>query len=154
MPYTYGYMGKGKYKSRINGIQPKSYKTWLEMLRRCYCPKSLEKNPTYKDCKVCDEWHNYQNFAKWFDETYIEGHHLDKDIKGNGKLYSPSTCTWVTQADNNKANAKTWNFITPTGDEIEITNLKQFCKDNNLDDSTMAKVHKGTKPQHKGYYKA
>ena len=46
-------------------------------------------NKNYLDVTVCEEWHNFQNFAKWFYENYYEisgeKMRLDKDIliKGN-----------------------------------------------------------------------
>ena len=93
-----GYMGEGKYKSRVDGKKTKVYREWQNMLHRCY---GVEKNnPTYRGCEVCEEWHNFQNFAKWYYENYyeIEGETmcLDKDIlfKGN-KIYSPQTCIFV-----------------------------------------------------------
>ena len=95
-----GYFGEGKYKSRINKEYTKEYGIWKAMLERCYSKEKRYKNPTYEDCTVCKEWHNFQNFAKWYEENYyeIEGEKmcLDKDIlvKGN-KIYSPSTCTLV-----------------------------------------------------------
>ena len=75
------------------------------MLERCYYEIVQSKQPTYKGCSVCDEWHNFQNFAKWFDENYYqcgnEKTHLDKDIlfKKN-KIYSPDTCIFVPQKIN------------------------------------------------------
>ena len=90
-----------KYTSRINGIVTPEYTTWETMLQRCYDDKLHSRNPSYKDCEVCEEWLNYQNFAKWFEENYIEGFQLDKDIlvKGN-KIYSPETCCFVPQEIN------------------------------------------------------
>ena len=72
------------------------YSHWSHMLRRCYDERSLEKYPNYKGCSVCEEWHTYSSFKKWFDINAVEGWHLDKDIliKGN-KLYSPNTCCFV-----------------------------------------------------------
>jgi len=46
---------------------------------------------------------------------------------------------------------KSWSITKPNGDCIEITNLNQFCKDNNLDQGNMVKVSKGILKQHKGY---
>jgi predicted transport protein len=98
--YKIGRMGQGKYKSKINEKQTIQYQYWSDMLRRCYSDKFQEKEPTYKGCLVCEEWHNFQNFAKWFDENYytIDGDFmcLDKDIlhKGN-KLYLPDNCVFV-----------------------------------------------------------
>jgi len=91
-----GYFGVGVYKSQINKKQTKVYKTWHAMLHRCYDEKTQKRYPTYKDCIVDEQWHNFQNFAKWFDENYIDGFDLDKDIlvKGN-RVYSTETCCFV-----------------------------------------------------------
>ena len=98
--YNIGYLGEGKYKKSKNGKMTKCYSTWHNMLMRCYDKDFQEKNSTYKGCKVCDEWLNFQNFAEWYYKNYyeIEGKimNLDKDIliKGN-KIYSPKTCIFV-----------------------------------------------------------
>lgn len=97
-----GYLGEGDYKASINRIATPQYTSWKHMLERCYDPKLHNKFSTYKDCTVSEEWHNFQNFAKWHDENYyeVEGEkmHLDKDIllKGN-KHYSEETCVFVPQ---------------------------------------------------------
>ena len=102
--YGIGYIGEGKYKSMENGKLSKCYITWKSMLERCYY-KKLNRNPTYKDVIVCDEWHNFQNFAEWYYNNYYEIPNkvmcLDKDIlfKGN-KVYSPETCVFVSQEIN------------------------------------------------------
>ena len=91
--YGVGYIGQGKYKTSINGKQPKYYKHWQHMLERCYGSKFQEERSTYKDCFANEETHCLQNFGMWFDENYYEVNgermHLDKDIlvKGN-KEYS------------------------------------------------------------------
>lgn len=95
-----GYFGEGFYKAKLNKIFTKQYTTWFSMFNRCSNSR-IKNNPTYKDVTVCKEWHNFQNFAKWFDENSIESFHLDKDIlfKGN-KTYSPETCCFVPQEVN------------------------------------------------------
>jgi hypothetical protein len=109
--YGIGYIGEGKYivsKDKKVTIQ---YDTWRGMIQRCYHKKFQEKNPTYKGCIVSEEWHNFQNFAKWYDENFyqLEGEemHLDKDIlvKGN-KIYSPETCVFVPKRINSLFNKK------------------------------------------------
>lgn len=72
------------------------YSHWAKMLMRCYDEKTLKKQPYYRGCSVCEEWHIYSNFKRWFDKNHVEGWHLDKDIliKGN-KVYSPQTCCFV-----------------------------------------------------------
>ena len=71
----------------------KEYQNWYHILCRCYS----NKEKSYKDTLVCDEWHNLQNFGKWHKENYIEGYEIDKDILCNiqhleQKIYSPETC--------------------------------------------------------------
>ena len=85
-------------------VQKNAYKHWIAMMSRCY-GKVKEKETTYIDCKVCDEWLVYSNFEKWFNQHYVEGYALDKDIlvKGN-KVYSPDTCCFVPKAINNLLN--------------------------------------------------
>lgn len=90
-----GYMGIGSYSHSHKGKN-----MWIQMIHRVYSEKKLKKKPTYRKVSVCEEWHNFQNFAKWYDENYyeIEGEMmcLDKDIliKGN-KIYSPEVCCIV-----------------------------------------------------------
>ena len=62
-----GYVGIGKFSRKAN---LSSYKMWYHMLERCYSKSYIETNSTYKDVVVCDEWHNFQNFAKWFERFY------------------------------------------------------------------------------------
>lgn len=104
--YGFGFIGVGDYKSvDENGKNTKCYITWHDMYKRCYDTKYHEKEPSYKNCKVCKEWNNYQEFAKWNDENYYEVENermtLDKDIlcKRN-KVYSPETCVYVPQSIN------------------------------------------------------
>ena len=103
--YKRGYLGQGVYKVGSEGKVLKHYKIWYNMFLRCYDEKVQEKQPSYKRCFVDEQWHNFQNFAEWFDKNYnpeiMEGWHLDKDIlvKGN-KIYSPETCCFVPQEIN------------------------------------------------------
>lgn len=103
--YGIGYLGEGKYKKSENGKETKCYTIWAHMLERCCDNKFKEKRPTYKECEVCEEWHNFQTFAQWYENNYYEIPDdfmcLDKDIliKGN-KVYSPKTCVFVSNEIN------------------------------------------------------
>lgn len=96
-----GFIGEGEAPLTIidNEISV-PYGFWLNMIKRCYSEKVTCNRPTYKNCTVCEEWHNYNSFYLWYKTNYyeIEGEKmcLDKDIlhKGN-KVYSPSTCIFV-----------------------------------------------------------
>lgn len=95
-----GYIGIGDHSS----ADRRTYTMWLNMLKRAYDNRLHVVQPTYKDVTVCDEWLNFQNFAKWcysqeeFKRLDTKGRvfQLDKDIlvKGN-KVYSPETCCFV-----------------------------------------------------------
>lgn len=154
--YGVGFIGVGRYKPSSGNKNTKAYSIWSNMLKRCYCHKTQRRQPTYKGCTVCVEWHNYQNFAKWFEVNYIKGLHLDKDIRSQGeKVYSPETCMFVTCAKNNeKARAKGYKMTSPDGSVVNVYNMKDFCRDNGLNDSHMCAVYYGKRKQHKGWTKA
>ena len=120
-----GYLGEGAYTRGHKGNR-----VWDDMLRRCYDTKTQGRYPTYS---VAKEWHNFQAFAKWFDDHYIDGYELDKDIKVPGnKVYGPSTCMFVTHTENIVAAvAKSYNILF-NGKEVEVYNLLKFCRENGL----------------------
>ena len=103
--FNIGFLGIGKHKAEEKGKQIKAYKVWLKMLQRCYDPYYLNEHPTYIDCYVCEEWHNFQNFGEWWEYNVYNCNNekicLDKDIlvKGN-KVYSPETCIIVPERIN------------------------------------------------------
>ena len=93
--YGVGCFGVGKYFGIKDGVRSIEYIAWVNMLKRCYNKKELERFPTYKGCTVCKEWLNFQNFAEWYtsQEHCGKGYHLDKDLLVDGnKIYSPETC--------------------------------------------------------------
>jgi len=94
--FSVGFLGEGTYRVKVEGKLTKEYTCWKGMLTRCYYAKFQDKYPTYKGCSVCEDWHNFQNFAKYYENNYKDGYHLDKDLlfKGN-KVYSPKTCIFV-----------------------------------------------------------
>lgn len=148
-----GFIGSGDQLSIEKGIITEAYLVWRNMLQRCYSETFQKKRPTYKGCSVASEWHNFQVFALWFNENYIKGYNIDKDIKINGnKVYSPETCLFVTTAENTvKAHALTWDFIKPNGEQVTIYNLAEYCREHSLNKGNMSAVHKGVRNIHKGY---
>ena len=78
-----------------------SYRRWFGILQRCYSPTTKQAAKNYEGCTICKEWHKFSNFKKWFDENYVEGWQIDKDIIENGnKVYSPETCCFVPRTIN------------------------------------------------------
>ncbi|PHS02412.1 MAG: hypothetical protein COA78_21060 [Blastopirellula sp.] len=147
-----GFVGVGGYDAAYKRVPTKPYVTWKSMLERCY--GNVQKRcPTYKGVTVCNEWHNFQVFAQWFNDNYIDGFQLDKDIKTEGnKIYSPSTCLFVSRKDNSiKAVAKSYTFTNPEGLIVDVYNLVDFCLKNNLNRSGMSKVSTGVRGSYKGW---
>ena len=80
----------------ISGTCP-FYITWRGMIQRCFSAKWLNKYPSYRDTTVCDEWLTFSNFKAWMETQDWEGKSLDKDLLGDGNLYSPETCYFISQ---------------------------------------------------------
>ena len=109
--YGKGFIGVGKYSKR----DYRAFSLWRGMLRRTSCLSIQKRQPTYKDTIVCEEWLNFQNFAKWcYSQPLLNAkddkgryYQLDKDIliKGN-KVYSPETCCFVPPVLNNLIKSK------------------------------------------------
>ena len=93
---VFGVGVKGGGVAAVNGKPTKAYATWTSMLQRCYYPKCLSRQPTYIGCSVYSDWLFFPTFNAWFDENYVEGWHLDKDLLVTGnKIYSHDTCIFV-----------------------------------------------------------
>jgi hypothetical protein len=152
-----GYIGVGEFKPSVSGVKSQEYNVWVCMLQRCYSEKYQKNHPTYKGCLVCAEWHNFQNFASWYSENSPDDgikYELDKDLKvgDRGKLYSPNTCSLITQAENSEiASAKRFKFKSPENDIVEVFNLRKFCRLNNLHHGNMSFVSSGRLKSHKGW---
>lgn len=67
--FDVGYFGVGKYNSKKH---KNAYKAWCSMIERCYSKKFQDKHKNYINHTVCDEWHNFQNFAEWYEINYYE----------------------------------------------------------------------------------
>jgi len=127
-----GFLGSGNHAPRVNGERTQKHITWENMLKRCYSTKLQEKYPTYIGCSVSKDWHNFQIFGDWFDENYVEGYHLDKDIlSGGNKVYSPDKCTFVTAQLNNLIHRGYKNGVTKVKSgnwqaQISINGIKKY----------------------------
>lgn len=126
--YGVGYLGVGEYKSKHNKKQTVVYRTWSAIMSRCYNEKSLKKHPSYIGCTVCEEWLNFQNFGKWFEENFnpktMQGWNVDKDIlvKGN-KIYSPEYCMIIPKILNN-------SFVSTSKKKEGTVGVNYYTKDN------------------------
>ena len=148
-----GFCGVGNEPQSIEGIKTKAYSAWYNMMLRCYSKNKPQRYNTYNDCYVCEEWHNFQNFSKWFNENSCIGLELDKDclIDGN-RVYSPDTCLFVSGFKNkSKAREIGYCLISPSGVVFRGVNVTKFCIDNGLSNSNISMVMSGKRKHHKGW---
>lgn len=93
------------------------YNVWCAMKARCY-NKNRTQYDDYggKGVIVCEEWKNdFKAFEIWaLGNGWRKGLQLDKDIKGDGLLYSPDACCFVT-AKQNSGNRKNTKMIEYNG---------------------------------------
>ena len=142
-----GFIGEGKYKTMINKKPTISFTEWTSMLYRCYD----NKNPIYNDVTVCEEWHNFQNFAKWFEENYYKVKNetmvLDKDIfHKNKREYSPETCFFIPERINKLINKKKRNkkdIDLPVGVSVDNRSGKYAARCRVMIEETSKSFHLG-----------
>lgn len=85
-----------RYEGKVQVWKCPIYTLWVNMLRRCYLESAHASHPTYKDVRVCEDWHSFSNFRSWAVEGYAEGLELDKDLLSPlSRIYSPETCMFV-----------------------------------------------------------
>lgn len=111
------------------------YGSYRSMMDRCYRKSSANYNRYGgRGIKVCEEWHDIQNFENWILENpYYKGATLER-INVNGD-YEPSNCKWATMKEqgNNRENTVS---ITYDGENhtisewAEITHIKRSTLNN------------------------
>ena len=130
-------------------------KTWEALMIRCYDKKHWGyRNYGGKGVSVCDDWLEFRKFAK--DAEQLPGYEdkirsksreyaLDKDILGNGFLYSKDTCAWVSSARNNAEKHNTIYVVEKGGIQYEFDNIKKFCDEHGVESKNFSDLWTGTK---------
>lgn len=88
-------------------------KIWSGMIERCHNPNCKHySNYGGRGVKVCAEWRgDFKSFYDWAIENgWQNGLEIDKDTKGDGYLYSPSTCNIITKKENNRSKRSNVNI--------------------------------------------
>ncbi len=101
---------------------------WSNIKERCYNPN----NPSFdnygaRGVKMCELWlNNFKSFYDWcMSNGWQKGLEIDKDIKGNGMLYSPEMCSIVQRFDNANKKRNNW-YLTKNG---ETKSISQWAKE-------------------------
>ena len=112
-------MGKANKTHKSNNQRLLS--VWRTMLYRCENPKSNRyKNYGGRGIRVCEEWHNVDNFTNWAEaHGYRSGLTIDR-IDQNG-MYCPENCRFATHEEqaNNKTSNRLLEFNGETKTESE-----------------------------------
>lgn len=125
-------------KKKHGQCDSRLYSIWANMIGRCSRPTSTGyENYGGRGIKVCDEWHNFQSFMQWAEQSgydpalkFVECS-LDR-IDAN-KDYSPDNCRWVdwdTQQNNRRDTKK----ILFRGEQ---KTLAQLAKEYGVSSSTL-----------------
>ena len=157
-----GYLGNEK-SSRHDKI----YSIWHNMLSRCYDSNFGEyKRYGALGVRVCLRWHSYENFKKdivnlpGFDANkfYNNELQLDKDKKQIDipifqRIYSPYTCVFLTNKENNDYSNIHYDFIaiSPKGITYEDANLSNFCNKHNININQAYSVINGWQKSTQGW---
>jgi predicted DNA-binding protein (UPF0251 family) len=124
------------------------HSTWQAMKQRCYNPKhALYALYGGKGVTICPEWlSDTYAFISWsLANGWEPGKHLDKDILSDSqntiRTYSPTTCQFITAAENVKYSGNRSNFLhnpkiklTPT----DVLEIKQLYTVGNVDQRELA----------------
>jgi len=112
---TYGVGYDGEFSKTPYWKQAKQL--WRNMMKRCYCEK--DTRGYFGRAVVTARWHCFanflddiaklQNFNLWLEgqNSGKDKYNLDKDTLVAGcKVYSPSTCIFITEYENKAAGAR------------------------------------------------
>lgn len=103
---------------------------WDGLKSRCFNPnRKSYKNYGGRGVTVCDEWKNdFMAFYNWaITNGWQQGLQIDKDILGNGLLYSPETCCWVTQKKNAN-NTRRNHYLLYEGETMTLAEFSEKIK--------------------------
>lgn len=149
--------------SYVGASKSPFYKTWSHMLERCYNP-NFKAYPSYggRGVKVCDEWLTFSNFEKdCMDLNGVDDflrnpkqYSLDKDRKGNGKIYSKETCEFSSFKRQGTFTRKEFNIIATRiecGTEILFYSVHECSKAIGAQNANIYKVLNGQRKSTVGY---
>lgn len=122
------------------------YIVWVAMKNRCYNPDDVSfHNYGAKGVTICNEWReDFMVFYNWgINNGWAKGLQLDKDIKGDSKLYSPETCCFATRKENGRKK-KNSLWVTLQG---QTRALSEWCELLNKKYATVRKrIKSGMEP--------
>src|SRR5699024_404981 len=110
-----------------------AYNTYRSMMARCY----NEKHKSYNNyggrgIRVCEEWHDIENFVKWCEDNGFD-EKLQIDRIDNDGNYQPDNCRFVEASDNLKNRRNTHKF----NNEVLVDYLRRISNKYNVSYPTL-----------------
>lgn len=95
--------------------------------------------------------HTRGNDNHFFGKTHTADSRKTMGARGEDHFNFGKKLSEETRRKIREANSRTYIFLSPVGESRVITNLKAFCKENNLNAPHMNSVYHGKRNQHKGW---
>ena len=139
---------EGKYRVSSHG------RVWSNRYKR-YLTPYMNSRGYAQTCLAVAGKHYYRTVHRLVMEAFSEDYSEDLQVnhkdenKLNNMLSNLEMCTHQYNIEYSKS--KHYIVTTPDGEEIEMFNLKKFCRENDLHSSSMSGVAQGKWKQHKGY---
>jgi thymidylate synthase len=83
----------------------------------------------------------YDQRVSDIDTRYV----LDKDTRGNGFVYGPNFCAWITDLENSHARADTLYTVEKNGVKYSFTIPSVFCREHGLPINSLSALWTGRK---------
>lgn len=119
-----------------------AYSSWRSMMKRCYVESSISF-PSYggRGIKVCEEWHEVENFVKDMGER---PENMTLDRLDNNKNYEPSNCRWAT-AEQQQENRRSTKLTKEKAREIKDSKerIKDLAKKYGVAGATISSIRTG-----------
>jgi len=129
-----------RWKQHITRITCTRKRTYLYNAMKKYGIDNFIIQPIDYSDNIEDLNKKEDYWATYYNSYYPNGYNLQKCGGNLGAVKHETTILKMS---------KTYKFIDPNGKLHEITNLKKFCKENNLDHCHMYKLAQGKRSNHK-----
>ncbi len=129
-------------------------KTWEGMISRCYYRDDIGyADYGARGVRVCNRWLEFKAFAEdaanlpgWDNKAAdLRGYCIDKDGRGNGFIYGPEYCQWITPAENQALQHNKRYVVEKDGEIFTFTNIEKFCNAHGADGKNFSDLWTGRK---------
>lgn len=99
------------------------YRIWQDMLNRCRnVRKSNYQYYGARGIKVCERWHEFENFYADMGERPSDEYSLDRI--DNDSDYEPNNCRWATRSEQRR-NKRNTSYIEIGGERLSVADVAE-----------------------------